>query len=270
MAKVFDKDSVQQADVQAALKPYSKKTVTMIARVDGPFTVKTREGEVTCPDGYLAIDSKGWPYPVASDEFDNIYEPAEEPAHDDTQPEDDQMNAQELQIRRKAASLELEAYEKLAEAQRLLESCGQPNAAMMAGGPSVGPASVVSPEASLPVAGAPPQGEQAVTLVMAASEKIASLEILNRVASELHLSSDPEMKKLSAEVDKIASELDKVAFVYESDTVDPELELHSAFKGGLVEGDSDEKSYMNSFKTDKSHEVASAVKDKRVYAPVAL
>lgn len=45
-------------------------------RMDGPFTVVSREGTLTCNDGYLAVDAGGWPYPIAADEFETIYEPA--------------------------------------------------------------------------------------------------------------------------------------------------------------------------------------------------
>jgi hypothetical protein len=53
---------------------YRKATLTRATRVRGPFTVETREGLLTCPDGYLAIDAHGWPYPIAADEFRRIYE----------------------------------------------------------------------------------------------------------------------------------------------------------------------------------------------------
>ena len=56
-------------------KEYKKKTVTKLARVDGPFQVETREGLLSCPDGYLALDTQGWPYPIAKDEAERIYEP---------------------------------------------------------------------------------------------------------------------------------------------------------------------------------------------------
>jgi len=53
---------------------YVKTRKTRAARVPGPFTVETREGYLSCPDGYLALDSEGFPYPIAKDEFENIYE----------------------------------------------------------------------------------------------------------------------------------------------------------------------------------------------------
>ncbi len=55
---------------------WKKRHVTLAKRIEGPFEVVTREGAVTCPDGYLAIDSAGWPYPIAADEFERIYDAA--------------------------------------------------------------------------------------------------------------------------------------------------------------------------------------------------
>jgi hypothetical protein len=57
---------------------YRKVTTTRMRRIDGPFSVRTRHrGIVTCEDGYLAVDSGGWPYPIAADEHARIYAPAE-------------------------------------------------------------------------------------------------------------------------------------------------------------------------------------------------
>lgn len=53
---------------------YRKKTVTRALRIEGPFTVLTAEGPLTMPDGYLAIDSRGWPYPIDAREFEAIYD----------------------------------------------------------------------------------------------------------------------------------------------------------------------------------------------------
>lgn len=52
---------------------WKKRHITLAKRIEGPFEVVTREGVLTCPDGYLAIDSAGWPYPIAVDEFEHIY-----------------------------------------------------------------------------------------------------------------------------------------------------------------------------------------------------
>jgi hypothetical protein len=57
---------------------WKKKQLTRAMRMRGPFTVETREGPLACPDGWLAIDSQGWPYPIAADEFDAIYERVED------------------------------------------------------------------------------------------------------------------------------------------------------------------------------------------------
>lgn len=62
----------------SSLKPtewglYQKKRLTQAIRIERPFQVETRRGPLTCPDGYLALDSDGWPYPIAKDEFEKIY-----------------------------------------------------------------------------------------------------------------------------------------------------------------------------------------------------
>jgi len=54
-------------------KSYRKKVSTLAVRVDGPFRVHTSEGPLECKDGYLCKDARGYPYPVAKDEFDLIY-----------------------------------------------------------------------------------------------------------------------------------------------------------------------------------------------------
>jgi hypothetical protein len=56
---------------------YRKKTLTPALRIEGPFTVGTPEGDMFCQDGWLCWDSRGYPYPVAADEFAAIYEPVE-------------------------------------------------------------------------------------------------------------------------------------------------------------------------------------------------
>ena len=55
---------------------YQKKVKTQAAKIEGPFTVETFEGTLTCQDGYLCLDARGYPYPVATDEFAMIYEAA--------------------------------------------------------------------------------------------------------------------------------------------------------------------------------------------------
>lgn len=56
---------------------YRKKALTPAVRITRPFAVQTGEGLVRCEDGWLAMDSRGYPYPIAADEFDAIYEPAD-------------------------------------------------------------------------------------------------------------------------------------------------------------------------------------------------
>lgn len=55
---------------------YVKITVTRAVRMPGYFEVWTREGLMTCHDGWLCLDAKGNPYPVAAEEFERIYRPA--------------------------------------------------------------------------------------------------------------------------------------------------------------------------------------------------
>ena len=55
---------------------YRKAVLTSATRIHGPFAVETSEGMMTCQDGYLAVDARGYPYPIATDEFELIYEPA--------------------------------------------------------------------------------------------------------------------------------------------------------------------------------------------------
>jgi hypothetical protein len=55
-------------------KTFRKKLFTKAVRVKGPFAVETSECQVVCEDGWLAIDARGYPYPIAVDEFDLIYE----------------------------------------------------------------------------------------------------------------------------------------------------------------------------------------------------
>lgn len=58
-------------------REYRKISTTMMVRIDGPFYVETTEGRSHCDDGWLAIDARGNPYPVAADEHELIYEPVD-------------------------------------------------------------------------------------------------------------------------------------------------------------------------------------------------
>ena len=69
----FTKDSVDAT----AWSRYRKRMLTPAKRIEGPFTVETKEGPLSCPDGYLAVDGAGWPYPISRLDFEQMYEPAE-------------------------------------------------------------------------------------------------------------------------------------------------------------------------------------------------
>lgn len=70
------KAGIEELGVVPGWTRYRKKHLTPAVRMIGAFTVETREGVLTCPDGYLAVDAHGWPYPIARDEFEAIYEPS--------------------------------------------------------------------------------------------------------------------------------------------------------------------------------------------------
>ena len=56
---------------------FRKKVHTHATRIEGPFRVETSEGPLDCADGWLAVDARGYPYPIAADEFALIYEEVE-------------------------------------------------------------------------------------------------------------------------------------------------------------------------------------------------
>jgi hypothetical protein len=72
--KIVSRHDVDSDEV-AFWTHYRKRPLIPAIRMDGPFDVETREGTLHCPDGYLAVDAHGWPYPIAADEFERIYEP---------------------------------------------------------------------------------------------------------------------------------------------------------------------------------------------------
>ncbi len=57
---------------------FRKKVLTQAVRIEGPFMVETSEGVLRCEDGWLALDQRGYPYPIAANEFDLIYEPVDQ------------------------------------------------------------------------------------------------------------------------------------------------------------------------------------------------
>lgn len=75
---VIDRDWLAQG-VELGLGPESwgefrKKVTTRATRITGPFVVETSEGPLHCSDGWVAVDARGFPYPIAADEFELIYE----------------------------------------------------------------------------------------------------------------------------------------------------------------------------------------------------
>ena len=72
--RVITRETVTTIIDPNSWRSYRKKRFTHATRIKGPFTVKTREGTLTCKDGYLALDSEDYPYPIAKEEFEKIYE----------------------------------------------------------------------------------------------------------------------------------------------------------------------------------------------------
>lgn len=53
---------------------WRKKVTTRAIKIDDRFEVETKEGVLSCPDGYLAVDGAGFPYPIATEDFEAMYE----------------------------------------------------------------------------------------------------------------------------------------------------------------------------------------------------
>lgn len=70
MEPVFSRDTLPSEGWQE----YQKKVTTKMIKIDGPFVVRTSEGLFRCEDGFLAIDARGYPYAIATDEQALIYE----------------------------------------------------------------------------------------------------------------------------------------------------------------------------------------------------
>jgi hypothetical protein len=58
---------------EAGWESFVKVVPTSMVRIDGPFVVDTSEGPLSCADGWLAVDARGYPYPIAADEQALIY-----------------------------------------------------------------------------------------------------------------------------------------------------------------------------------------------------
>lgn len=70
--QTFSKEDLEDLD-NLDWKEYEKIGTTKMIKINGPFTVQTSEGDLTCQDGFLAIDRRGFPYPIDSDEHALIY-----------------------------------------------------------------------------------------------------------------------------------------------------------------------------------------------------
>lgn len=74
MPQLFDR-SLSNLPAEDEYTHYRRtKLYVKAIRIAGPFVTVTREGPLTCDDGWLAIDSEGWPYPIANEEMKKIYD----------------------------------------------------------------------------------------------------------------------------------------------------------------------------------------------------
>ena len=72
MAQSFSRDRLPKSD---DFRTYRKTYRPQAIRISGPFECLTGEGNVAaCTDGWLAIDSQGFPYPIGAAEFAATYE----------------------------------------------------------------------------------------------------------------------------------------------------------------------------------------------------
>jgi len=72
--KTFTKDDMPGSGWRA----WRKVATTYMLKINEPFSVDTSEGEMSCDDGWLALDSQGNPYPIDSKVQSISYELAEE------------------------------------------------------------------------------------------------------------------------------------------------------------------------------------------------
>lgn len=71
----FSKGNMEGLIAVSEWPAYRKTALTRALRMNGEFVVETSEGPLRCADGYLAIDARGYPYPIATEEFELIYQP---------------------------------------------------------------------------------------------------------------------------------------------------------------------------------------------------
>jgi hypothetical protein len=68
------RDQLPEGTYRTYRKIFQPKAIRMV----GPFHCLTGEGNIaSCADGWLAIDSQGYPYPIGAAEFETTYEQAE-------------------------------------------------------------------------------------------------------------------------------------------------------------------------------------------------
>ena len=77
MIPTYDTDNLPSDPAKWA--EFRKHALTRMVRIDGPFVVDMPEGPAPCDDGWLAIDARGIPYPIAADEQSQIYRAETEP-----------------------------------------------------------------------------------------------------------------------------------------------------------------------------------------------
>jgi len=58
-------------------RKFRKKDVVLAVRIEEPFVVETKEGDVVCWDGWLAVNGSGVPYPIAVEDM-QLYEEVED------------------------------------------------------------------------------------------------------------------------------------------------------------------------------------------------
>lgn len=157
------------------------------------------------------------------------------------------MTAENYSIQARVASLQAEAFAKLAEAKELeskLACCG-------GCGDDCGGA---VPEAVQPQADQPAEGQ--VVLMIPQGVRTASLRILNKVAAALVATGEDENIEAALEIDRIAEEISRTAATITSDKDEPFMKAH--FHAGVV-SDPENLPYMKEFKTDVSAEVKKAL-----------
>lgn len=66
----FRKEDLPRGEYRRYRKTFAPRAI----RIEGTFHCATSEGNIaSCTDGWLAVDSRGFPYPINSAEFDTTY-----------------------------------------------------------------------------------------------------------------------------------------------------------------------------------------------------